>query len=74
MFQGCKHLAQMRNPPDDPLNPAAAQGWAWIYMDAIDNGTLTDFIARWSHMGSNSLPNRLLWRIFMCSELIPTPQ
>ncbi|RYP66623.1 hypothetical protein DL771_007692 [Monosporascus sp. 5C6A] len=66
-LQGCKHIARMRNATNDPLAPAADElGWAWIYLDILENGTLRTFMQRSKAAGLNSLPNRLLWRIFLC--------
>ncbi|RYP73351.1 hypothetical protein DL770_007801 [Monosporascus sp. CRB-9-2] len=66
-LQGCKHIARMRNTTNDPLASAADElGWAWIYLDLLENGTLRTFMERSKAAGLNSLPNRLLWRIFLC--------
>ncbi|KAK7754944.1 hypothetical protein SLS62_003028 [Diatrype stigma] len=71
-LNGCKHIARIREfAGDDPLNAADALGWAWIYLDALENGTLTDFMRRAKSAGIQSLPDRLLWRIFMCSMSWP---
>ncbi|RYP10776.1 hypothetical protein DL765_007987 [Monosporascus sp. GIB2] len=71
-LQGCKHIARMRNATNDPLAPAEDElGWAWIYLDILENGTLRTFMERSKAAGLNSLPNRLLWRIFMCSMAWP---
>ncbi|RYP70725.1 hypothetical protein DL769_004875 [Monosporascus sp. CRB-8-3] len=48
----------MRNTTNDPLAPTADElGWAWIYLDILENGTLRTFMERSKIMGLNGLPN-----------------
>ncbi|KAI1758779.1 kinase-like domain-containing protein [Hypoxylon sp. FL1150] len=66
-LQNCRHIVRMRNSLADPLAPAAQeQGWEWIYLDTLENGTLSTFMGRLKRAGHNSLPNRLLWTVFLC--------
>ncbi|KAI2618400.1 kinase-like domain-containing protein [Hypoxylon sp. NC1633] len=66
-MKGCRHIVHIRNGPNDPLAPAAEElGWAWIYLDELENGTLASFMERAKNAGFLHLPNRVMWRIFMC--------
>ncbi|KAI0126387.1 hypothetical protein BJ170DRAFT_723817 [Xylariales sp. AK1849] len=66
-MSGCKHIVRAHSITKDPLAPAAeGLGWAWMYLDMLENGTLTTFMERTKKAGQKSLPNRLLWRIFLC--------
>ncbi|KAI0470008.1 kinase-like domain-containing protein [Xylariaceae sp. FL0804] len=64
---GCRHITQMRDIPDDPLESSRADvGWTWLYLEAIENGSLGSLMLRAKEAGLTSLPNRLLWRLFLC--------
>ncbi|KAI1417337.1 kinase-like domain-containing protein [Hypoxylon sp. FL1857] len=68
MLRNCRHIAHMHeSTTEDPLHPAAGDlGWAWIYLDRLDNGTLNNFLLRVKEAGVTRLPNRLLWVLFLC--------
>ncbi|KAI1086185.1 kinase-like domain-containing protein [Rostrohypoxylon terebratum] len=66
-LRGCKHIVRCIVGPGDSLAPASAErNWAWIYLDRIENGTLTGFMNRAKQNGMVRLPNRVLWPIFLC--------
>ncbi|KAI1660301.1 kinase-like domain-containing protein [Daldinia decipiens] len=62
----CQHIVSMIDSPDDPLASAQRLGWAWIFLEEMENGTLNAFLKRARVAGFVSLPNRMLWRIFLC--------
>ncbi|KAI1642266.1 kinase-like domain-containing protein [Daldinia loculata] len=62
----CQHIVSTIDSPDDPLASAQYLGWAWIFLEEMENGTLTSFMQRAKGAGFASLPNRMLWRIFLC--------
>ncbi|KAI1773351.1 hypothetical protein F4818DRAFT_443195 [Hypoxylon cercidicola] len=64
------HIVNMVNIPEDPLDASSQRVrnkyWpAWIYLEWVENGTLSNFITRAKEL-YRTLPNRLLWRLFMC--------
>ncbi|KAI2465731.1 hypothetical protein F4781DRAFT_408091 [Annulohypoxylon bovei var. microspora] len=66
-LRGCKHIVRCIVGPNDPLAPAEEDlGWAWVYLDRVENGTLTEFMTRMKEAGVNRLPNRMLWPLFLC--------
>ncbi|KAI1454256.1 kinase-like domain-containing protein [Annulohypoxylon moriforme] len=66
-LQGCKHIVRCRVGPEDPLAPAEEElGWAWVYLDQIENGTLIGFMQRLKEATLMRLPNRMLWTMFLC--------
>ncbi|OTA53665.1 hypothetical protein K449DRAFT_439863 [Hypoxylon sp. EC38] len=63
----CKHIVHTWTYSDDPLVDAALDlGWVWIYMEKLENGSLTSFMERAKQAGIIRLPNRMLWIIFLC--------
>ncbi|KAI1802413.1 kinase-like domain-containing protein [Daldinia bambusicola] len=62
----CPHAVNIVEIPQDPLASSRHLGWEWMYLDEIENGTLTSFMERAKIQGLRSLPNRALWRIFLC--------
>ena len=75
MLMWAKHIIRLITVPKDPLRrkirgirPHHAQ--SWIYLEWVENGTLKDFFRRAREEGVERLPNRLLWRFFMCCELL----
>ncbi|KAK5637565.1 hypothetical protein RRF57_013280 [Xylaria bambusicola] len=69
-FIGCRHLGQIVTPERDVELPGETDGtYAHIFLEEIPNGTLLSFIERYRESnGGVPLPNRLLWRLFLCSE------
>ncbi|KAI0164416.1 hypothetical protein GGR52DRAFT_585743 [Hypoxylon sp. FL1284] len=64
------HIAKRAEVPRDPLRRAVDdlndRSWPrWIYLEFLENGTLFDFIRR-AKQTQRSLPNRLLWSLFLC--------
>ncbi|OTB11578.1 hypothetical protein K445DRAFT_213462 [Daldinia sp. EC12] len=62
----CQHIVNVVELPYDPLASSKHFGWEWMYLDEIENGTLTSFMERAKVLGLRTLPNRILWRIFLC--------
>ncbi|KAI1390340.1 kinase-like domain-containing protein [Hypoxylon trugodes] len=63
----CRHIVTIFTSPNDPLKPAReSYGWAWAFLEHIENDTLTTFMVRAKEKGLKVLPNRLLWSIFFC--------
>ncbi|KAI1376418.1 hypothetical protein F4677DRAFT_445671 [Hypoxylon crocopeplum] len=66
-YRGCKHVVRLSLGPDDPLAPAKDElGWAWLYMENLENGTLFDFQYKMEQR-SSPLENALLWLLFLCA-------
>ncbi|KAK8122364.1 hypothetical protein PG984_011034 [Apiospora sp. TS-2023a] len=70
-LQAAMHVVKLFGIPDDPLDNPIPQGAVsivkgWVYMERLENGTLEQFITR-AKGRSASLPNRLIWRLLMCS-------
>ncbi|KAI8634666.1 hypothetical protein F5Y19DRAFT_469727 [Xylariaceae sp. FL1651] len=72
-LQWAKHTVTELRPHKDPLKqtfpgvrPHYMKG-EWMYMEWLENGTLKKFVDRALDNGVPiPLPNRLLWRLFMC--------
>lgn len=47
----------------------------WLFVEYLENGRILDFVNRvnvpMNQLHSTHLPNRMLWRIFMCREFHP---
>ncbi|KAI0025993.1 kinase-like domain-containing protein [Xylariomycetidae sp. FL0641] len=66
-LQNCRHVVSLLSTASDPLAAGAARhDWVWFYLEQLENGTLTNFLRRAKEAGHKTLPNRLLWRLFMC--------
>ncbi|KAI1339616.1 hypothetical protein F5Y15DRAFT_423851 [Xylariaceae sp. FL0016] len=70
-LRGCGHVIQTLDVAADPLlrTPPGIRSVGsslWLYMEFAPNGTLYDFIERNKELYDRPLPNRLLWRLFMC--------
>ncbi|KAH6647395.1 hypothetical protein BKA67DRAFT_694461 [Truncatella angustata] len=69
-LQWAKHICQIFAVPYDPLasllplRPHRMDDW--LYLEWIENGTVRDFIGRVIDAGLATLPNRVLWRFFLC--------
>ncbi|KAI1122171.1 hypothetical protein F5Y10DRAFT_287486 [Nemania abortiva] len=73
ILRWAKHLVHIITPPDDPLTKRDPTiPWHhmkddhWIYMELLQNGTLDKFVTRALRKRVRVLPNRLLWRFFLC--------
>ncbi|KAI1434335.1 hypothetical protein GGR50DRAFT_695273 [Xylaria sp. CBS 124048] len=75
MLKWAKHVVRDMTPEDDPLAQQflgrslnGAEAEYWVYMEWLENGTLGTFIdkASESEVIQVPLPNRLLWRFFLC--------
>ncbi|KAI1206532.1 uncharacterized protein F4807DRAFT_463477 [Annulohypoxylon truncatum] len=69
------HIIKSLDLPNDPLDPLNATHpgvWphrmrSWIFMELAENGGLETFVGRHqTQYDGQALPNRLLWRLFMC--------
>ncbi|KAI0838305.1 kinase-like protein [Hypoxylon sp. FL0890] len=63
IFKGAMHLVQLI---DIPANPLASSDLQWLVLEWLPNGTLGDFVTKAKEKGAERLPNRLLWRFFLC--------
>lgn len=80
LFSGAMHVVKILEmheggPDGDPLSKnvegaAAMPSKDWMYMEWLDNGNLTEFMLRAGKPPARPLPNRLMWRIFLCREYI----
>ncbi|ETS76750.1 hypothetical protein PFICI_12137 [Pestalotiopsis fici W106-1] len=75
LFSGAMHVVQIldmrenvvgadplsRDIKDAPMMPVSG----WMYLEWLDNGTLHSFLQKARDV-ERPVPNRLLWRIFMC--------
>lgn len=76
IYRGAAHVVNMiafAGPDaDDPLKKDVKgaeklSSGCWIYMEWLENGSLGLFLER-VNKAKRSLPNRLMWRLFMCSK------
>lgn len=68
-FQGAIHISQpFYIDKQDPENSLSYLTGPTLLIEWIDNGLLYDFVERVGDWGQ-SLPNRMLWRLFLCCEL-----
>ncbi|KAK8139988.1 hypothetical protein PG984_000054 [Apiospora sp. TS-2023a] len=53
---------------EDPLKQDGPRDFfqRWIYLEYLQHGTLGEFTRKCTRHGIPHLPNRLLWRIFLC--------
>ncbi|KAI2463024.1 kinase-like protein [Annulohypoxylon bovei var. microspora] len=70
-LRGARHIVQLVDVPDNPLHrPGNEQLPAitgdWLILEWVPNGTIGGFILRAANSGIPRLPNRLLWRFFLC--------
>ncbi|OTA97545.1 hypothetical protein M434DRAFT_26565 [Hypoxylon sp. CO27-5] len=65
MMRGGMHIIQLVSFPNDPLTQHNFTG-AWIMLEWVANGTIGKFILKAQEHGVQRLPNRLLWRFFLC--------
>ncbi|OTA98774.1 hypothetical protein M426DRAFT_17098 [Hypoxylon sp. CI-4A] len=63
-LRGGMHIVQLVDVPNNPLVGLNYPG-EWLVMEWLGNGTLARFIHRAGETGHH-LPNRLLWRFFLC--------
>ncbi|KAI0101966.1 kinase-like protein [Hypoxylon sp. NC0597] len=69
-LRGAMHIVQMIDIPDNPLDqrrrdlPEIRE--EWIIMEWLEHGTIGDFVTKAISAGLERLPNRLLWRFFLC--------
>ncbi|KAI1139379.1 kinase-like domain-containing protein [Hypoxylon sp. FL0543] len=67
LLRGGMHVVRLIDIPDDPLNKYNFQDeWSFLIMEWLPNGTLAQFVRKARNMGLQRLPNRLLWRFFLC--------
>ncbi|KAI1413494.1 kinase-like domain-containing protein [Hypoxylon sp. FL1857] len=64
-LRGAMHIVKLINIPNDPLTRNNFPG-SFIMLEWLPNGTIGQFIAKAKFMGLQRLPNRLLWRFFLC--------
>ncbi|KAI1455459.1 hypothetical protein F4805DRAFT_476654 [Annulohypoxylon moriforme] len=64
-LRGGRHVVRLLNLPEDPLSVYGMEG-EWIALEWLPNGTLERFVQRARAAGFTRLPNRLLWRFFLC--------
>ncbi|KAK7913947.1 hypothetical protein PG985_011650 [Apiospora marii] len=52
----------------DPLNQNGARNYFgnWIYLEYLENGNLAEFLEKCEAHSIPYVPNRLLWRMFLC--------
>ncbi|KAI0113325.1 kinase-like domain-containing protein [Daldinia grandis] len=63
-LRGALHIVQILEIENNPLAKNPVQG-EWIILEWLSCGALSDFIVR-ARKKVNRLPNRLLWRFFLC--------
>ncbi|KAI0838491.1 kinase-like domain-containing protein [Hypoxylon sp. FL0890] len=66
-LRGGAHIVQLIDVPDDPLTKYKfEEQWKFLILEWVPNGTLCEFIFKARNFGCSQLPNRLLWRFFLC--------
>ncbi|KAI0127942.1 hypothetical protein BJ170DRAFT_683764 [Xylariales sp. AK1849] len=70
ILKWAKHIVGIEDIPDDPLLrrlPLRSHHMEhWNFLEWVENGTVGDFIQRMLDHDIQVLPNRLLWRFFLC--------
>ncbi|KAK7936722.1 kinase-like domain-containing protein [Apiospora aurea] len=79
VLQWAKHVMNILEVPADPLNrrrsPLRRHGVDnWIFIEWIQHGTLRRLVRRARTENTDYLPNRMLWRFFMCPMAWPPEQ
>ncbi|OTB01341.1 hypothetical protein M426DRAFT_25646 [Hypoxylon sp. CI-4A] len=64
-LRGAVHIVQPIDIPGNPLYEALPDD-RWLVMEWLPNGELGNFIIGARMSGIDHLPNRLLWRFFLC--------
>ncbi|OTA94900.1 hypothetical protein M434DRAFT_29440 [Hypoxylon sp. CO27-5] len=70
-LRGAMHIVQMIDIPNNPLSNRSRTdlpdiGDDWVIMEWLEHGTIGNFITKARSAGFARLPNRLLWRFFLC--------
>ncbi|KAI1447313.1 kinase-like domain-containing protein [Annulohypoxylon stygium] len=71
-LRNCPHIIKSIDLPYDPLsqsfeNIIPHRMRSWIFMEYAENGSLQTFVDRHlERYNGEVMPNRLLWRLFMC--------
>ncbi|KAI1774329.1 kinase-like domain-containing protein [Hypoxylon cercidicola] len=64
-LEGGMHIVRMFDIPNNPLQMHGFDQ-EWLILEWIPNGMLFDFITKARVKGLTRIPNRLLWRFFLC--------
>ncbi|KAI2631818.1 hypothetical protein GGR54DRAFT_581123 [Hypoxylon sp. NC1633] len=64
-LRGCMHIVQLVGIANNPLRQHGDLG-EWVALEWLPNGTVYSFIHKARQAGLVRLPNRLLWRFFLC--------
>ncbi|KAI0885859.1 uncharacterized protein GGS22DRAFT_200011 [Annulohypoxylon maeteangense] len=64
-MRGGEHISRLIEFNDDPLTVHQFPR-SWLALEWIPNGTVINFIRKARDKGVTRLPNRLLWRLFLC--------
>ncbi|KAI1100440.1 kinase-like protein [Jackrogersella minutella] len=68
-LRGAMHIVQLIDIPNNPLSQqGTSKGLMgeWVILEWLEHGTIGDFITKTRNKGVDRLPNRLLWRLFLC--------
>ncbi|KAK8017279.1 hypothetical protein PG991_008355 [Apiospora marii] len=73
VLRWAKHVMNIVEIPADPLNrrksPLRRHGVEnWMFIEWVEHGTLHRLVRRAREENIEYLPNRMLWRFFMCQE------
>ncbi|KAK8022103.1 hypothetical protein PG993_012870 [Apiospora rasikravindrae] len=79
VLQWAKHVMNILEVPADPLNrrrsPLRRHGVEnWIFIEWVQHGTLHRLVRRAREESIEYLPNRMLWKFFMCPMAWPPDQ
>ncbi|KAI0138018.1 kinase-like protein [Hypoxylon sp. NC0597] len=64
-FLGGAHIVKILNIEDNPLEKEGFPG-EWIILEWLPHGTIIDFVNYMRRHNIPRLPNRVLWRFFLC--------
>ncbi|KAK8057795.1 hypothetical protein PG996_011732 [Apiospora saccharicola] len=75
VLRWAKHVMNIVEIPDDPLNrrksPLRRHGVEnWMFLEWVQHGTLHRLVRRAKEENIEYLPNRMLWRFFMCQSAV----
>lgn len=72
-MKGAMHIVQVLDIHDNPLQRPGTEELPvieghWVILEYLENGSIEKFINNTTESLRTRLPNRLLWRFFLCCK------